>query len=70
MSPRVAEQIAFPIIQRRVSPMPIGLTPGHLSSAIRRLDTRARMSFHGKFVFANRRERAATASRSHALCAP
>ena len=33
MSSQTVVRIAFPIIRLAVSPMPIGLTPGHLSKA-------------------------------------
>ena len=37
--------IAFPITRRAVSPIPIGHTPGRLSSAINRLATKAEIPF-------------------------
>ena len=66
----VTKQTALPTILRRVSPIPIGLTPGHLSRAINRFETRALISSQGVLVFASLRARAATASLSFPLCAP
>ena len=41
MSSLMAAAIAFPMMRRAVSPMPIGLTPGHLSRAMSRQATKA-----------------------------
>ena len=43
-------QTIFPTMCLSVSPMPTGLTPGHLSRAIKQLDTKALMSFQGTMV--------------------
>ena len=41
MSSRNAETIALPAIRLRISPTPIGLSPGFLSKGIKRQDRKA-----------------------------
>ena len=55
---------ALPMMRRKVSPMPIGRTPGFLSSGIKRLLSRGLMPKGSTCSVAKRRATSATAPRS------
>ena len=64
MSIQVVQQTALPITQHKVSPVPIGHTPGHPSNAI---NLRAHSLVQDIIEFVIRQARATTASLNLAL---
>ena len=67
---RVTKQTDLPITLRSTSPIPVGLIPGHLSRAIRRLAKRPRRRDQSMMELAIQRARLATQSRRRRLADP